>query len=84
MPLAKNFAPNNKTVDIELKCIIKGGALPPFFVKANSDELYVSFANNPVFALRVMMLASGQARFSSGKWGIFDLSQFGICQIRNQ
>jgi len=50
MPLAKNFAPNNKPVDIELKCIIKGGALPPFFVKANPDQAFIQFANNPDFA----------------------------------
>ena len=50
MPLAKNFAPNNKPVDIELKCIIKGGALPPFFVKANQDQVFIKFANNPDFA----------------------------------
>ena len=50
MPLAKNFAPNNKTVGIELKCIIKGGALPPFFVKANPDQTFIQFANNPDFA----------------------------------
>ena len=50
MPLAKNFAPNNKTVNIELKCIIKGGALPPFFVKANPDKTFIQFVSNPAFA----------------------------------
>ena len=50
MPLAKNFAPNNKTVDIKLKGIIKGGALPPFLVKANTDQTFVQFADNPDFA----------------------------------
>jgi hypothetical protein len=50
MPLAKNFAPNNKTVDIEMKCMIKGGALPPFFLKANPDQTFIQFANNPAFA----------------------------------
>ena len=78
MPLAKNFAPNNKPVDIELKCIIKGGALPPFFVKANPDQAFIQFANNPDFALPAMTLARGQARFSSEKCGIIDLNQCGF------
>jgi hypothetical protein len=33
-----------------MKCTKKGGALPPFFVKANPDQTFIQFANNPDFA----------------------------------
>ena len=33
MPLAKNFLPSDKTVNINLEFTIKGGALAPFILK---------------------------------------------------
>jgi len=32
-----------------MKRMITGGALPPFFVKANPDQAFIQFANNPDF-----------------------------------
>ena len=69
MPLAKNFAPNNKTVGIELKCIIKGGALPPFFVKANPDQTFIQFANNPAFAPASNDVGTGAGAIKQGEMG---------------
>jgi len=59
MPLAKNFAPNDKTVYIELKCMIKGGALPPFILKANLEQPFIQLANDLALPLPETMLARG-------------------------
>ena len=59
MPLAKNFAPNNKTVYTELKCMIKGGALPPFILKENLEQPFIQLANDLALPLPETMLARG-------------------------
>ena len=50
MRLVKSFLPTGKTLNIKLKRMITGGALPPSFVKAGPDQTIIQFANNPAFA----------------------------------
>jgi len=47
--------------------MIKGGALPPFFLKANPEQPFIQLANDLALSLPETMLARGQVRFSSEK-----------------
>ena len=59
MRLVKNFVPSDKAVNIELKCMMKGGVLPPFLRKTTQNSHLSSLPVIQLFPLLVMMLASG-------------------------
>ena len=47
MRLAKNYVPSDKAVNIKFRCMMKGGALPPFFVTNGLKPAVTPFANDP-------------------------------------
>jgi hypothetical protein len=64
--------------------MIKGGALSLFFEKRPQTTHISRLPMIQLLPLPVMMLASGQAPFSSGQRGIINLNQCGFCKISNQ
>ena len=47
---AKNFLPSDKTLNIRLKCMKKGSALPHFFEENGAKPAKNYFSNDPAFA----------------------------------